>query len=245
MDQAIAGHYDTFYSEAPTDPDAAKEALRKARVLDQENAYTLYLMASLAAQEGDFATAFENLEQGNALTKTIVYVSAPPPADPMQSLTRFRQLGFASERAVDSIADPSSYFSALRTAGARVAKAEPIASLAVLNGVGVVRKAYQAEISYWKEASNQAKSQDLQRQLDEFQKWNESMTDGLAATLVDLMREAGKEAGLTEQELADYANRKPLRDKAKQRTADEARGRLYDREVEALRRALESMPEVG
>lgn len=240
----IASFYQDFYDAGPSDPAAARRAVDQAIAADPDNAYGYYLRASLEASASRFEEALRWVREGNSKPKTVIYVSAPPPEDPMRSVARIRQLGFTAERAVDLGDRQPEYAAALRTMGARVAKAEPVASLSVLNGAGVVRAAYRAEIAFWEDRKDAARAKRLSEGLSRFVLWYDEMQGALAATLRNLIRDAGVKAGMTEEEIALYAAGKDIGNRSKQAKANQAKEAMYEEEVATLRRLLESMPDV-
>ncbi len=244
VNQGIADDYQAFYDQGPTQPKAAMEALDRAQRSDPENAYTLYLKASAHAQAGDLQKALDLLKQGNQLQKTLIYVTAPPPEDAMPTLSRVRQLGFTSSRAGDLGDKAQEYLRAVRHMGRRVALAEPVSSLGVLNGAGIVRKTYESEIEYWTKAKDLAKADAVKEALATFVAWYKDLSRNLADTLKDLIREAAKEAGLTEKEMELYSRGGDLGDAGKQQRADAARRKMYEAEVAVLRSELAKMPPV-
>lgn len=245
VDARIAGLYEEFYNAGPTNPAAAREALGKLRDADPDNAYTHYLKASLAAQTGDLAGALEAIQKGNSLKKAVIYVSAPPPDDSMQTLTRVRQLGFTADRS-GALGDKQlEYIRAVRAMGRRILEAEPVCSLSVVNGAGIVRKSYQSELAYWKAKKQKAEADRARKKLEEVERWYDGFNRKLAQELGDLVREAGKAAGLSEKELELYARGIELEDGAKQERADAAKKALYAKEVAALREAIRTFPDVS
>jgi hypothetical protein len=240
----IAADYQEFYDKGVTEKVAANAALERARKADPENAYTTFLQASATAAEGDFDKTLSLLETGLKQKKTVIYVATLPPDDPMTTLNRIRQLGFSTERAKDLGDRQPAFFSSVRQAGERVAKAEPTTSLGVMNGIGMIRKSYQTESAYWNLKKDAAKKKAIDAKLAEFTKWSETLSEKLAATLRNLMKDAAKEAGLTEEELASYAKGEPLKDKDKQAKADAAREKMYADEIATLVENLKSMPDV-
>ncbi len=245
INPGIAEQYNLFASLSASQPAQALAALDKAENADPENAYTYYLRACLEAQTGDYDSAFGTLVKSNKLQKVVHYVSEAPPGDPMQSLSKVRQLAFTLGKAEGLGADFSAYSREIRIAGARIAGMEPLSSLGVLNGTGLVRRAYQEEIAVLTRKNDKAKAAELQKKLDEFKKWSDVLLADLAEEVKDLTREAGKAAGLTDAELADYAMGKNLDDKGKQKKADEAKLKMYDAEIALLREKLKTMPNVG
>jgi len=243
VNPGIANYYQAFYDAGPNDPAAARRATDAAIAADPDNAYGYYLRASLEASIS-YDAALKWVEDGNRRTKTVIYVSAPPPEDSMQSVARIRQLGFTAARASDLGVRQPSYAAALRTMGARVAKAEPTASLAVLNGAGVVRAAYKAEIAYWNSRKDIARAKRLGEGQARFDRWYDEMQDGLTATVRDLIRDAGRQAGMSEDQVVLYAAGKDVGDQAKQAKANQAKEAMYRQEIQTLRKFLNQMPEV-
>lgn len=244
VNKKIASDYQTFYDSGPSDKDTASSAIDRAIAADPENGYSYYLKASLVAAT-DAGAALELIEKGNNSPQSIIYVSAPPPEDTMQSLARIRQLGFTVERSEKLGQQLPDYALALRKMGERVAKSEPIASLAVLNGSGVIRTSYKAEIAFWQEAKDEERAKALQEEADAFSAWYEQMSKGLAEQMKDLVREAGKEAGMTEDEIALYGAGKDVGDTGKMAKANRAKEAMYKEEIETLRRFLSEMPSMG
>jgi HD-GYP domain-containing protein (c-di-GMP phosphodiesterase class II) len=240
----IAAAYDEFYDVGGGDTGAAKIALAKARKADAENAYTDYLESWIAFRTKDYAGGLELLRTGNKREKCLIYVTEPPPADNIKSLGRIRQVGFETDNFKDFFEIAEDVFVEVRHMGKRVANAEPVNSLSVLNGTGVIRKSYQSEIAYWTEKKSEKDVQRVQTKLDEFTKWYDKFQKDLAEHVGDLMREAGEAAGMTDEELADYAQGKPIQDQGKIAKADAKRIELYEAEVRALRESLKGMPKL-
>ncbi|MFQ3587970.1 MAG: hypothetical protein SNJ74_12235 [Fimbriimonadaceae bacterium] len=239
----IAELYEQFYETGPSNPAESRRAIAEAIAADPENAYSLYLRASLEAKDTP-DQALETIRTGNGLSRCVIYVSAPPPEDSMRSLTRIR--GMSALLGRDEIAGERlpEWAAALRTMGRRVAQAEPTASLAVLNGTAVVRAAYRAEIRFWEDAKQPDRAQALKEGLDRFEQWHSEMQAGLSATLKDLVREAARQAGMDERETALYAAGKNVGDNAKQAKANRAKEAMFRREIEVLRAFLAKMPDV-
>lgn len=244
VNEGIAGAYQEFYDKGTSDAAGALAALERAEKGDPANAYTQYLKASFYAQKGDLGAALEAMEKGHGMEKAVHYVATPPPGDPMQTLMRIRQLGFSTEKAGDLGERAPEYFEAVKEVGVRVANSEPLTTLGVINGVGVIRRTLQSEIAYWEEKEDADRASGSKTKAEELAAWQEEFTAKLADSLVNLMTEAGKEAGLTEDELADYAAGKDLKDKGKQKKADAARVKFYEREISVLREMLGTMPKV-
>lgn len=245
VDRRIAGWYEEFYNAGPTNAALAREALSKVMGADSENAYTHYLQASLQAQSGDLDGALQSVQRGNALKKVVIYVSAPPPEDSMQTLTRIRQLGFTVDRSDGLGQKQLDYIRAIQAMGRRILEAEPLCSLSVVNGAGIVRKALQSEVAYWSAKKNKTEAEHTRKKLDEVEQWYDAFKKRLAEALGDLVREAGRAAGLDGKELELYAKGVNLNDRAKQELADKFKKDLYAKEVEALRKAIRNFPEVS
>jgi hypothetical protein len=239
----IASAYSDFYTMSASDPAAASAALQKAKKADPENAYTLYLEASVPAQKREFGDALKLIQEGNGRTKIVHYVATPPPDDPMQTLNRVRQLGYALDHVGTEGEQGLEFIRAVRTAGRRVALAEPVTSLGAAAGISIVRRSYEAEVEYSKAKKSKPEETAAQQALEKFQTWNGTFSKGMAEVAADMYREAGKAANLTEAELADYSHDKPLKDKAKQEKADAFREKLYELEITTLKKLLEHMPE--
>lgn len=239
----IAQLYETFYDTGPSNPAESRRAIGEAIAADPENAYSLYLRASLEAAESP-DQALETIRAANAKERCVIYVSAPPPEDSMRTLTRIRGLSAVLGRE-DVVGDRlPEWAAALRVMGRRVAQADPTASLAVLNGTAVVRAAYRAEIRYWKEKERPERVRALQESFDRFERWNADMQAALSETLKDLVREAARQAGMDERQTALYAAGKNVGDTAKQARANRAKEAMFRRETEVLRQFLDKMPDV-
>ncbi len=244
INEPIAEAYQEFYDLGASDPAGAMAALERAEKADPANAYTQFLKASAMAQKDDLEGALSVMEEAVAMPKVVHYVKVPPPGDEMQSLMRIRQLGFSTEKA-DKLGERApDYFSAVKAVGAKVANSEPLTSLGVINGVGVIRRTLSSEVAYWEGRKDEAKAEEARARAEIFAEWQDAFTKSLSENLLNFMKEAGKAAGLSEQELMDYAGGKELADKGKQKRADEARQKIYEQEIESLRRSLKSMPKV-
>ncbi|MDX2065167.1 MAG: hypothetical protein SFX74_05440 [Fimbriimonadaceae bacterium] len=241
LNATIAGHYQDFYTNGPTDPDAAMRALDAAEQADRKNAYTLYLRATAEAGAKKYAEALQTMQAAHALPNVTHYVATPPPDDDMATLGRIRQLGYTTRDAKALGDDAAMYCRNVRKVGARVAKAQPITSLGALAGIAVIRNSYENELKL--KLSPEAE-QSLKAERAKFDAWTTTFNDGLKSTLKNMMQEAGKAAGLTDAELVQYAKGERLANAEKQRKADEARAKLYDAEVAEITRLLETMPEI-
>lgn len=244
IDTNLAKAYTDFYELGASDPEKALEALDRAERADPDNAYTQYLKASLPAQKGDLEKALALVEKGNMMEKSVIYCSVPPPGDDMSTLTRARQLGFSTEKADKLGSKAEEYFLAVKRAGEKIAQSEPLTSLGVMNGIGIIRRTLGSEVSYWTKKKDEKRAKAAQEEADTFRTWQDGFTKTLSSNLVNMMEGAGKAAGLTSEELALYAAGKPLKDQSKQDKADKERLRLYDKELEALRTELKTMPKV-
>ena len=242
VNPTIAADYQEFYEKGVSQPAVAKVALERAFKADPENGYTGYLRASMLAAKLDFEKALEEVAAANKMKKVIIYVEEPMPGGSVQSLTRIRQLGFTVDKTEGLGANRAEYYSAIRTMGARVSNAIPINSLAVLNGTAVIKKSYQSEIASLKKAGDSKRVAELQTEFDRFSSWYKELHTTMSETSKDFIREAGKAAGLTAEELADYSDGHALKDKDKQKKADDARLKMYQEEVDGLQKALKTLP---
>lgn len=242
INKGIADNYQTFCDKGASDRPGAAAALQAAKKADPANGYSDYLESWLKVQDKDFAGALEAIKTGNGAKKVVIYVTAPPPTDSMPTLGRVRQVGFSTEKFASFPDIAPEYFSEVRKMGYRVAQAEPVCSLSVLNGAGVVRKAYQSEIEFWKSKKDQAKVEATQKQLDAFAAWYDTFQTDLASKVADLVEEAAKAAGMSESEKMDYAQGKPIKDSHKVEVADKKREALYAEEINSLRKSLKTMP---
>ncbi|MFM9872386.1 MAG: hypothetical protein ACKVQS_02840 [Fimbriimonadaceae bacterium] len=238
----IAEAYLEFYEKGVSDKPGAEKALERARTGDSNNGYTDYLSAWMKIQSQDYNGSLSDMKAGNVKPKVIIYVTAPPPADSMQSLGRVRQVGFSTAKFEEFSVIAPDYFSECRKMGARVAQAEPVCSLSVLNGAGVIRKSFQSEIDFWKSKKDLKRAKVVEDQLLEFATWYDSFQKALSEKVTDLVGDAAKAAGMTESEKMDYAQGKPIADQRKAEIADKKRLELYAEEVAALRRMLKTMP---
>lgn len=242
LNATIAGHYQDFYTNGPTDPDAAMKALDAAEQADRKNAYTLYLRAAAQASAKKYGQALQTMQAAHALPEVTHYVATPPPDDDMATLARIRQLGYSTRDATSLGQDAEAYCRNVRMVGARVANAQPVTSLGALAGIAVIRNSYENHLKLKLDSTN-AKA--LRAEQTAFTAWSETFNDGLKSTVKNMMEEAGKAAGLSESELVQYAKGERLADSEKQRKADEARVKLYDAEVAEITRLLKAMPKVG
>lgn len=242
VNPAIAANFREFYDNGISKPAVAEKALNEAAKADPDDAYTGYLRASLSAQKLDFEKALEQVSAANKQKRVIIYIEEPMPGGSVQSLTRIRQLGFSVDKAASLGSKLPQYFTEIRTMGVRVANAIPINSLAVLNGTGVIKKSYQSEIAFYEKAKDTQKLAQVKSEFQEFTKWRNELNAVMASTTKDFVREAAKAAGMTAEELALYSDGHELKDKEKQKKADETRLKIYQDEVNALQRALKTLP---
>ncbi len=240
----IAECYANFYSKGVINAAAGAAAVTKAKSLDPKNGYTDYLAASLAAQNKDFETAKSELKKGNAADHVMLYMATPAPDGSSDTLNRIRQLGFSVSPSKDAGKTDLSYAFEMGRMGKRIADSTPLTSLAVMTGASVMRRALQANLEYFRATKDATRLKTADSQLKEFLKWNESLSRDLAETVKDMNKEAGKVAGLTEEELVDYAAGKPLKDQSKQTKADAERVRIYEEEIAALKRLVLAMPDM-
>ncbi len=240
----IAECYADFYSKGLRDTKAGEAAISKAKLLDPKNGYTDYLSASLAAQNGDTKAANGELKKGNSADHVMLYMATPAPDGSSDTLNRIRQLGYSVSSTKDGKAIDPEYVYEVGKMAKRVAEATPLTSLAVMTGASVRRRALQANVDFWRAKKDSSKLSSASSALAEFVKWNESLSKDLAETVKDMNKEAGRVAGLTEEELADYAAGKQLKDQSKQQKADAERIKIYEAEITTLKRLVAAMPDM-
>jgi tetratricopeptide (TPR) repeat protein len=242
LNKEIAGSYSQFYASGPSQPDVARDALKKALEGDPANAYTVYLQASHQAKQGNLDQALALMKQAEQMPKTVHYVASLPPDDPMQTLNRIRQFGFMARGMEDPPGEGTEFYDSLRVMGEKVASAEPVTSLGVICGSSVIRTALGSKAARLDKEKKAKEAVQAREDLKRFETWSDSLTEQLSAANKDIVREAGTAAGLTEAEMADFSRGVPLKDSSKQQKADEARLKLYDAEIAVLREALAKLP---
>lgn len=245
LNKKIAASYSQFYSLGPSQPDAAEGALKQALEGDPANAYTVYLQASHQARQGNLDQALALMKQAEKMPKTIHYVASLPPDDPMQTLNRIRQFGFLARGLQEPPGEGTEFYDSVRVMGERVAAAEPVTSLGVICGSSVIRAALVSKAARLEKEKRAKEAGTAREELKRFEAWSNQLTEQLSAANKDIVREAGKAAGLTDEEMADFSRGVPLKDSGKQQKADEARLKLYDAEIAVLRKALAELPSAG
>jgi hypothetical protein len=235
----IAQGFDEFYDQSITNPSGARAALESARSFDRENGYPDYLEAHLAIAKKDYAEMLRLMRAGNEKKSVTVYVSLPTPNDNMKSLGRLRQVGFATAQFKEFDEFAPELFVEARKMGSRVTLAEPVCTFTVVNGSALYRRVCQSELEYYKFKKDAAQAKVAQARLGAANSWYDKFKTEFELT--DIMREAGKAAGMSESELMAYAQGRPVA-RAKAEAADRKRDEIYAAEVKSLREFLKSFP---
>ena len=238
----IAGYYSDFYSKSNSKAGGALDSLDLAEKEDPNNAYTMYLKASYYIDQNELDKGLSTLVKANALSKVLLCVTAEPPEDPIQTLSKIKRLGYGLDKLGKLGDQQAQYYAGIRKAGQKIANATPINSLSILAGVGLVRKGYEGEIAFRKERKDLAAVSSWQAKQKSFDTWEDALKKTMAANNGDATKEIALAVNLTPEEARDFSRGIALKDKAKQEKAEAAAMKIRAAESAAMKAALASMP---
>lgn len=243
INPAVTDAYDEANRSYRMDPPAAERALRRADELVKDNAYNHVLWAAFHAHQGNLDVALEHLERALNSARNIHFVREEPPQAEMNTLTMTRAIADVAEplRAWDR-AQAERYLETGRQVGLKMAETEPQTSLGVVAAIALVRRMDSLAREYFEAVEDEAALARVQARAERFEAWAEDFREALREELDDVILEAGRRAGLNDEELRRMAAGYELEDKAKQRKVEEAFGNMYEAEKKALATLVGKMP---